>query len=142
MQIKQEIIIIWVRIKCYISLTYDIIHLKVQINFRIWILINTNRPIRSLRVWCDIENARKALTLKSFTDGSRFHLSWHLSFTVATMTCLTVTEYLCHKWQRICSVCRYHYPVLSSFMTYHRVCNKSNTTGVNSGAGTEFIPEF
>jgi hypothetical protein len=26
-------------------------------NFRIWILINTNRPIRSLRVWCDIENA-------------------------------------------------------------------------------------
>ena len=27
-------------------------------------------------------------------------------------------------------------PILSSFMTYHRVCNKSNTTVVASGAGT------
>jgi hypothetical protein len=31
--------------------------------------------------------------------------------------------YLCHKWSRICSTCRTHFPVLSSFMTYHRVCN-------------------
>ena len=30
------------------------------------------------------------------------------SFMVATMTWLTVTEYLCHKWPRICSVCRNH----------------------------------
>jgi hypothetical protein len=28
------------------------------------------------------------------------------SFTVATMTWLTVMEYLCHKWPRICSTCR------------------------------------
>jgi hypothetical protein len=41
------------------------------------------------------------------------------------------------------------FPVLSSFMTYHRVCNYINTTGVTSGAGTsnssgppEFIPGF
>ena len=126
----------WVRIKCYIPLTSDIIRVNVQMNFRIWILINTNQPIRSLRVWYGIGNARKALTLNFFTDGSRFNLSWHLSFTVATMTWLTVTEYLCHKWPRICSVCLYHYPILSSFLTYHRVCNKSNTTGVHSGAGT------
>jgi len=33
-----------------------------------------------------------------------------------------VMEYLCHKWPRICSTCRKHFPVLSSFMTYHRVC--------------------
>ena len=36
-------------------------------------------------------------------------LSWshHFkSFTVYTMTCLTLTEYRCHKWPRICSVCR------------------------------------
>ena len=32
-------------------------------------------------------------------------------------------EYLFHKWSRICSTCRRHIPVLSSFMTYHRVCN-------------------
>jgi hypothetical protein len=30
-----------------------------------------------------------------------------------------VTEYLCHKWPRISSICRIHYPVLSSFMSYH-----------------------
>jgi hypothetical protein len=30
---------------------------------------------------------------------------------------------LCHNWPRICSTCRKHFPVLSSFMTYHRVCN-------------------
>ena len=56
------------------------------------------------------------------------------SFTVATMTWLTVTEYLCHTWPRICFVITTL--VLSSFMTYHRVCNKSNTTGDICGAGT------
>ena len=60
-----------------------------------------------------------------------------------------VMEYLCHKWPRICSTCREHFPVLSSFMTYHRVCYYINTTGAISGAGTtypsgapEFIPVF
>ena len=51
-------------------------------------------------------------------------LSWihHFeSFTVATITWLTAMEYLCHKWPRICSTCRKHFPVRSSFMTYHRV---------------------
>ena len=45
----------------------------------------------------------------------------------------------------ICSTCRKHSPVLSSFMTYHRVCNQINTTGVTSGAGTAYtsvVPEF
>jgi hypothetical protein len=36
--------------------------------------------------------------------------------------------YLCYKWLRICSVCCTHNPVLSSFMTYHRDCDKSNST--------------
>ena len=38
-----------------------------------------------------------------------------------------------------------HFPVLFSFMTYHRVCNQINTTGVTSGAGTAYpsgAPEF
>ena len=34
------------------------------------------------------------------------------------MTWLTVTEYLCHKLEKICSVCRNHNPVLFAFMTY------------------------
>ena len=32
-------------------------------------------------------------------------------------------EHLCHKWPRICIICRKQFPVLSSFMTNHRVCN-------------------
>jgi len=53
-------------------------------------------------------------------------LSWirHFeSFTVATMTWLTVMEYLCHKWPRICSTCHKNFPVHSSFVIYHRVSN-------------------
>jgi len=36
---------------------------------------------------------------------------------------LTVIEYLCHKWSWICSTCCKLFPVLSSFITYQRVCN-------------------
>jgi hypothetical protein len=65
--------------------------------------------------------------------------------TVATMTWLTVMKYLCPKRPRICSTCRTHFPVLSSFATYYRVCKKSNTTGATSGTGIAYpsgAPEF
>jgi hypothetical protein len=55
---------------------------------------------------------------------------------VATMIWLTVTEYLFHKWSWICAVCRNHNSVLSPFLTYHRVCNKSNTTSAACGTGS------
>ena len=49
----------------------------------------------------------------------------------------------------ICSTCRKHFPVLTSFMTYHRVCNQINTTSDTSGAGIaypsgsyEFTPDL
>ena len=52
-------------------------------------------------------------------------------------------------WRRIYSACFYHNPVLSSFMTYQRICNKSNITGATRGTGTaypvsahEFTPVF
>jgi hypothetical protein len=54
------------------------------------------------------------------------------------MTCLTVTEYPYHKWPQICCICRYHNSVLSSFVTVHRVCNTSNTTGATCGAETAY----
>ena len=47
----------------------------------------------------------------------KMYVSWshHFeSFTVATMTWLTVAEYMCHKWPRICSTCRKHFPIISS----------------------------
>jgi len=37
------------------------------------------------------------------------------------MTWLIVTEHTCHKRPRICSTCRKHFPVLSSFMTYPHI---------------------
>ena len=41
-------------------------------------------------------------------------------FTVATVTWLIATEYLCHKCSWICSVCRNFNPVRSSFTTSRR----------------------
>jgi len=52
---------------------------------------------------------------------------------------------MCHKSPQICSVCRHHNPVLSSFITYHRDCTKSNTTGTTCGAGAAYpsgAPDF
>ena len=50
-------------------------------------------------------------------------------------------EYMCHKLLRICCTYRKYFPILFLFMTYHRVCNQSNTTGATSGAGTAYLPE-
>jgi hypothetical protein len=80
--------------------------------------------------WSDIPK----LVVPMYHDWSH-HVE---SFTVAIMTWLTVTEYLCHKWHRVCSVCRNHKSVLSTFMTYHWGCNKSDTTGVMCGTGTAY----
>ena len=44
-------------------------------------------------------------------------------FTIATRSWLTVLEYLCHKWPRICPVCCNYNTVLSSFVTCHQVCS-------------------
>ena len=56
---------------------------------------------------------------------------------------LTVTEYLCHKWPRLCSVCRNHIPVLFSSMIYHRVCNKDVRRVLQAEYELLFkVPEF
>jgi hypothetical protein len=49
---------------------------------------------------------------------------------------------MCHKRPLIFSTCHKHFPVLSSFMTYHRVSNKSKTTGTTSGAFLNWTPDF
>jgi len=41
--------------------------------------------------------------------------------------------------QQICSVCRNHNPVLSLFMTFHWVYNKSNLTGATSEAEIAYL---
>lgn len=55
------------------------------------------------------------------------------------MTWLSATEYLSHKWLRICSIDRN--PVLPSVMTYHRIFDNSNTTGATSGTGFSYPSE-
>jgi hypothetical protein len=61
---------------------------------------------------------------KEATESSWLSWSHHFkSFAITTMTWLIAMEYLFHKWPRICFTCRKYFPVLSSFITYHRVCN-------------------
>ena len=54
---------------------------------------------------------------------------------------LTVTDYPLEMTTNMWSISPYHKPVFTSFMTYRRVCNKRNTTGATSGAGTAYLPE-
>jgi hypothetical protein len=83
------------------------------------------RYSRACGSYQDFLDRRLLLTRKLLNQG--FLLvklkSSFRKFAVATMTWLTAMEYLCHKWPRICSTCRKQFLVLSSFMTYHRVCN-------------------
>ena len=77
----------------------------------------------------------KKLLNKGFLVAKRVRKSHHFeSFMVATITWLTVTEYKCHKWPQICSVCRNYNLVVYSFMVYHRVCHKKNMAGATCGA--------
>jgi hypothetical protein len=46
-----------------------------------------------------------------------FHVQCHLN--AQCYRCVIIDE----VFPRICSTCRKHFPVFSSFMTYHRVCN-------------------
>ena len=48
----------------------------------------------------------------------------------------SIREYLCHKWPQICSICCNHNTVLSLFMMYPQICNRSNTTGDTCGTET------
>ena len=46
--------------------------------------------------------------------------------------------YVSQMTTTICSVCRNHNLALSPFITYHLVCEKSNTMGTTCGAGTAY----
>jgi hypothetical protein len=64
------------------------------------------------------------LTRKLLNQGFLLvKLSHHFeSFTVSTMTWLTIMKYLCHKWPRICSTCEHipffpHSWLITGFVT-------------------------
>lgn len=57
----------------------------------------------------------------------------------SSITWLIFTKYLFHKWPRLRSVLIVIViQIITSFMTYHRVSNLSNTTGATFEAGTAY----
>ena len=106
-------------------------------------------PITSVNVIYVIQNILHELIVISVP-----YMSYKL--VLINLTCgLHPTSYIIFylfpyfKDRVLCSVCRNHYPVLSLFMTYNRVCNKSNTKDVTCRARTadpsgapEFTPDF
>ena len=62
-----------------------------------------------------------------------------IRFQVATITWLTGMKHVCRVCLLRCAICRKHFQVLSSCMTYHQVCSKINTKGATSGTGTTYL---
>ena len=60
---------------------------------------------------------------------NRYGISCHMTTDIVNRYGIS-----CHIWPQICSVCLNHNSVLSSFMTYHQVCNKKKLIGTTSGA--------
>jgi hypothetical protein len=74
---------------------------------------------------------------------------WQMTTDVFYIVRWYYNQGLCDKWPRMCFVCRNHNQKLSSFMAYHQILNRSNTTGATSETGTtypcgtpDFIPIF
>jgi hypothetical protein len=106
---------------------------------QIFQLIQYSRACRSYQDFIE----RELLLSKglAIVNQSSEWLSWgHYfeRFPVAIMTWLIVTEYLWHKLPQICTVCRNHNLVFTSFVIYYRVYNESNTTGATCGAGAAY----
>jgi hypothetical protein len=71
----------------------------------------------------DVLDKGLLLTRKLLNQGLLLvKLEWYNHFEslmIATMTWLTVTEYLCHNWPQEYSTCRKHFRDLSSFIPEH-----------------------
>jgi hypothetical protein len=69
---------------------------------------------------------------------------FHLATVLSVLHRLMDSDYLFGIFKSS-SICGNNNPLLSSLMTYHQVCNKSDTTGATSRARTAYpsgIPEF
>ena len=126
-------------------------HLTVAVGYSTISKIRTRirKSKKDKRTNNDQQNIRISKLLNQWFLLVRVEVIIFTGRTVATMTWLSATEYICQKWPRICSTCRKHFPVPSSFMTYHRVCSYIKMTAITTGAGTayplrapELIPGF
>ena len=62
-----------------------------------------------------------------------------ITFSVGTMTWLTVTVYLCCKLRRIFSICRNTSLSIHDLQMYQQNSNQRNTVGTTSGVGTAYF---
>ena len=99
--------------------------------------IDTDRSVSSLDLHLEIDNEgrlRSNLTTKEMM--SIFPL-WTFLLYVATFQWHLHMEYISLIWSDIPELV---IPIMISVIeTYHRVCNKSNTTGVTYGTGTAYM---
>ena len=105
---------------CVLFINSDVFF-NYKISLNIWALLLSIVPVMTMakvfkgnrftelyyKYVCN--NIRNCYHILSINLWSRWpHSLWRLD----TMTRLTATEYLCHKWPRICSFCLNHSPVL------------------------------
>ena len=81
---------------------------------------------------------------KQMFNGIVIGLEFDIYEVLLNMYCYSQSEFQdgCHHSTKFNHK---HFPVLSSFMIYYRVCNQINMTGATSGAGTAYpfgAPEF
>jgi hypothetical protein len=69
--------------------------------------------------------SRRWMECPVYKHKSRTQKLLNQAFLLVNDDLVTITEYLCHIWKRICSICRKHIPIHFSFMTYY--CNYRNT---------------
>jgi hypothetical protein len=134
----------WIRMKLYDKRDYfnfPIVNFPLIFNkilatsaYEIYIFQLT-RYSRVCGYYHDLLNSGMLLTMRLLNQWLLVVKLKSSLFDDRRMTWLTVMEYMCHKWPRICSVFRNHKPILSSSMTYHIVWNKSNTKDPTSGSG-------
>ena len=117
-------------------------HMADKVPFGMALLGSFNSPKIKIYRWVNISLIDKMPHIHEFL------LVKLKSSDFESFTWLTIMEYLSQMIMHMFT-CRKHFPVLSSFMTYHRVCNQINTTGATSGEGTaypseasDFIPWF
>ena len=116
----------------YIHCTY--INIPAAYVYSVYISVDISDIVVLMISLMDDSASQEATELKV---SSGYHLE---SVVVCAITCSTVTEYLCHTWPRICSICLNHNPVLSPFLTYRWVWIKSSTMSNTSGAYRNCLP--
>ena len=114
--IIQHLIFMWCRyiLQC-VNFIFSLLHNLLQLSLHVWTdIFHTKKYIFSISL-CITQSVINYQLLFSYHWCKLWRFNLFCGHGL-------VKEYLCHKWSRICPVCRNHKPVLSSVMMYHQVC--------------------